>query len=695
MKNYVYVLIVFLYSFILESCSKEYSRSISQSNWAIQDQMTTKANFQGFIFDVNNQPLSGAFVNAGDRSTATNEEGVFFIDQASVSAYNAVVTITKPGYFTCVKSLRLSAGDDNVIKVQLVEKKLSGAFAAKDGGTVSLESGTSVSIPANGLVDGLSSQPYTGNVKVYMHWMDPSNVNILNQMPGELRGINTSGDERMIITYGMTTVELEGEEGQKLQLAKGTEAKLTFEVPTNMEIQAPLNIPLWYYDEKNGRWFEEGMAKLIDGKYEGQVKHFTTWNCDAPYDQPMIKFCLKVKDEYDVPYANAHILVRRANDRWGGHGYTNGQGLLCGLIPANTPLILEILGEAGCEQTVLSKPIGPYKEDIELDSVVVKRNPEKMITVTGSVIDCNGKPVKEGYVQGKISYRAYIGKVIDGKFEFTVGRCPSDNELTIFAVDNDTKKLTDRITQKFNGNKANIGTLTACVDISKSILNGLIGYYPFNGNANDESGNNLNGSVTGATLSTDRKGAASSAYSFANGQYISIPGTENKNLYPLTISLWYNSSVVPTNSFGTLFNKYENASWNGFEINVADYRNVSNNGQTLNNGFGTASHYLKNGQSRIIGYYGEPEFLQQNIQFGTWYYYTFVVDEVGAKIYVDGVLKDSHNWTGTAGPCTTSSLWKIGGTRTGSMTWFNGKIDDVRVYDRALTPAEIEYLFKQ
>ena len=41
---------------------------------------------------------------------------------------------------------------------------------------------------------------------------------------------------------------------------------------------------------------------------------------------------------------------------------------------------------------------------------------------------------------------------------------------------------------------------------------GLVAYYPFNGNANDESGNNLNGIVYGATLTTNRKGVPNSAY---------------------------------------------------------------------------------------------------------------------------------------------------------------------------------------
>jgi len=60
--------------------------------------------------------------------------------------------------------------------------------------------------------------------------------------------------------------------------------------------------------------------------------------------------------------------------------------------------------------------------------------------------------------------------------------------------------------------------------ISPVPTDGLILYFPFNGNANDESGNGNNGTVYGATLTADRFGSASSAYDF-NGvnAYINIP----------------------------------------------------------------------------------------------------------------------------------------------------------------------------
>lgn len=63
--------------------------------------------------------------------------------------------------------------------------------------------------------------------------------------------------------------------------------------------------------------------------------------------------------------------------------------------------------------------------------------------------------------------------------------------------------------------------------------NGLVGYYPFNGNANDASGNNNNGVVTNVTLTTDRTGAANKAYQFGgydSPSWIKVSNDSNKLL---------------------------------------------------------------------------------------------------------------------------------------------------------------------
>ena len=79
--------------------------------------------------------------------------------------------------------------------------------------------------------------------------------------------------------------------------------------------------------------------------------------------------------------------------------------------------------------------------------------------------------------------------------------------------------------------------------------NGLIGYWPFNGNANDESGNGNDGTVNGATLTADRFGNANSAYTFGLGNYIQVPYISAlDNLNDFTISLWVKIAGLNSNT---------------------------------------------------------------------------------------------------------------------------------------------------
>ena len=76
--------------------------------------------------------------------------------------------------------------------------------------------------------------------------------------------------------------------------------------------------------------------------------------------------------------------------------------------------------------------------------------------------------------------------------------------------------------------------------------NGLVGWWPFNGNANDESGNGNNGSNNGATLTTDRNGVTNSAYNLPN---------LNDNISVSTLSSPYNGDSL-TISFCPAFTSF-------------------------------------------------------------------------------------------------------------------------------------------
>ena len=93
----------------------------------------------------------------------------------------------------------------------------------------------------------------------------------------------------------------------------------------------------------------------------------------------------------------------------------------------------------------------------------------------------------------------------------------------------------------------------------------LVGWWPFNGNANDLSSNGNNGNVNGASLTNDRKGKPNAAYQFnGSSNYISIPSNASLDVTSVTISCWINAIDFGTSSqgnIGTLISKREFDGW--------------------------------------------------------------------------------------------------------------------------------------
>jgi len=72
----------------------------------------------------------------------------------------------------------------------------------------------------------------------------------------------------------------------------------------------------------------------------------------------------------------------------------------------------------------------------------------------------------------------------------------------------------------------------------------------------------------------------------------------------------------------------------------------------------------------------------------------FVVDAAGGRLYVDGVLKATQPWTGVPGATSTTQPLGLGvyPDSTGPNNYFPGSLDDVRIYERALSAGEVQAL---
>lgn len=204
---------------------------------------------------------------------------------------------------------------------------------------------------------------------------------------------------------------------------------------------------------------------------------------------------------------------------------------------------------------------------------------------------------------------------------------------------------------------------------------GLLAHYPFNGSADDASGNNNHGSGSNVSLTTDRFDIPDSAFEFnGTNSLISIPNSESLSspTNELTLVAWINApswSLVGSTTFAPILMK-SNASTNAFQYRMS----------VGSNGTGLAINNWNNSAGSTVP-----------ISFNEWHFLVTTLNNGVVKGYFNGILIDTSALTGPIN-LDTRPL-EIGRDVPGATEVFNGKIDDVRVYDRELNKQEIWELF--
>jgi hypothetical protein len=215
-----------------------------------------------------------------------------------------------------------------------------------------------------------------------------------------------------------------------------------------------------------------------------------------------------------------------------------------------------------------------------------------------------------------------------------------------------------------------------------SFSRGLLAYYPFNGNANDASGNGNGGLIRGATLTSDRFGSSDCALHFNGGSFILIPELFPDTCMAFSFAVWVMKDTTDGNTHTIIYKGLDQGEAVIGLTSLPD-------GPVL--GFGV------------------------NIETGTrgaqnWYYYN-IPDTLRAKTHyflvgryirgervdllVNGKLMGSStvpnaplaSWPGHS-YSAIGEHWQFP-----SSSGWNGVIDDIRIYDRPLSDAEVQALY--
>ena len=214
-----------------------------------------------------------------------------------------------------------------------------------------------------------------------------------------------------------------------------------------------------------------------------------------------------------------------------------------------------------------------------------------------------------------------------------------------------------------------------CISANAGINDGLIAYYPFNGSADDESGNENHGTVYGATLTEDRFGNVGSAYYFDGiDDWIRV---NHSNSASWTIAVWIKfngpqgATIINTDEDDPDDNDYN------FNLNITNY--------DIRAGYEECGDWFDH-------FVTCPD-----LSANEWYFIAGTRDAVSGKheISRNGVSCESGTWLDT--PCQDDNFIGIAHIPNpfySSSTFYHGVIDDIRIYNRALSASEIQTLYE-
>jgi hypothetical protein len=214
-------------------------------------------------------------------------------------------------------------------------------------------------------------------------------------------------------------------------------------------------------------------------------------------------------------------------------------------------------------------------------------------------------------------------------------------------------------------------------------VDGLVGWWPFNGNANDESGNGNNGLVDGAKLTADRFGDPDKAYSFdGNFDKIIVPSNSSFDFAAsksFSASYWIKPSSITLSLYNVILAKQEGSgtTQNGWVCHLRQFNKTFE--FRLMSGPDTDACWPNSGQSPDLD---------------KFYHVVNTFNNGQARIYVNGELIYNQACSGYMGDNNANF-------HIGMPTWaypntkgFTGIIDDIGIWNRALSQAEVTALYE-
>lgn len=454
---------------IISSCNRdnEYSLDIEKTTLGVG--YAIEGHLNGQVVDQNNQSISGALVTVDGKETRTDQNGFYRFEDIILSSTGTLIKVGKENFFDGYKFGYVEPGENSMIRIKMVNNPIVATYDGEMDKSITLQDGGGrMVLPGGGLGYSDNGEAYTGTVYVRAYWYDPQYRHMSETMPGDLRAITSNGDLAQLITLGMMVVHLEDENGSKLQIRDGYNAKVSFPVDPNA-LRSD-SIPMWHLDEQSGYWIEEEMAYKEGDRMVAEISHFSNWNCAYQFAPLNINGRLL---SGGIPLSDQIVTITDLDGNVSGQGFTNESGIFSGGVPADEELFLTYLD---CQDEKQILEIGALYEDTALDDIDIGSD-NNILKLMARLVDCGNQPNEDAYVllrttEGDKIISPRRGGIINSSF---VG-CVSE-EVTVQGFDIKTLLTSELITHVFEEPEHDFESLEMCSGLaSDGILFGIGGF---------------------------------------------------------------------------------------------------------------------------------------------------------------------------------------------------------------------------
>lgn len=460
------------------------------------------------------------------------------------------------------------------------------------------------------------------------------------------------------------------------------------------EEKAPSPVAYWKFDEGTGTNAQDATTNNLDGTLGGSVP--PAWKTE---DQCIVGKCLYFDGSAQAN--NGKVTVTQASttptnitgdltlSAWikptanyldnPGYFIRNGQG---------ADQVFALHYDYTLKRVNFGWYDGTFKQvDGASNSVPINQWSHIQITRSGTTLNI--------YVNGKFNATGTSTTPTPQASSLSMGQTNNDavaqdytgflDEVKIYNYARSAAQIQADFNARSNNEGAS-GVLGASNNQPAALSNGLVGYWKMDESSwtqnctatsvTDSSGNGNNGkscpSTTGPTTGVGKFG--NGGVFDGTGDTVSI--AHHASLKPsaqITISAWVNPTNITTNNFYEIYRKEDGADRHLLSFQA--------NGTILSFGLGTATQ----------GYQELDVSITSTDYTGGWHLITAIYDGQNKYLYRDGIRIGSQTATGAIG--TTGTAIAYIGSSGGSDEFFNGKIDEARVYNRALSAADVSTLY--